>query len=65
MRDEAKCWLCGAVPSDKIRHVDHVKPWSKGGETVLESLQVLCNVCNVGKSDIELEDVIRTVRQQR
>jgi hypothetical protein len=54
MRDGARCRLCGAVPSDGIRlHVDHVKPWTKGGETVLENLQVLCNVCNIGKSDVE------------
>ena len=54
MRDGARCRLCGAVPSDRIRlHVDHVKPWSKGGETVLENLQILCNVCNIGKSDVE------------
>jgi 5-methylcytosine-specific restriction endonuclease McrA len=56
MRDGARCKLCGAAPSDGIRlHVDHVKPWSKGGETVLENLQILCNVCNIGKSDVELE----------
>lgn len=53
MRDGARCKLCGAAPSDGIRlHVDHVKPWSKGGETVLENLQILCDVCNIGKSDI-------------
>jgi hypothetical protein len=56
MRDGARCRLCGAAPSDGIRlHVDHVKPWSKGGETVLENLQILCNVCNIGKSDVEIE----------
>jgi 5-methylcytosine-specific restriction endonuclease McrA len=57
MRDGAKCRLCGAVPSDGIRlHVDHVKPWSKGGMTVIENLQILCNVCNLGKGDAELDD---------
>ncbi|MGB9070171.1 MAG: HNH endonuclease [Candidatus Acidiferrales bacterium] len=56
MRDGARCRLCGAVPGDGVRlHVDHVKPWSKDGETVLENLQILCNVCNIGKSDVELE----------
>ena len=56
MRDGARCRLCGAVPNDRIGlHVDHVKPWSKGGETVLENLRILCNVCNIGKSDVELE----------
>ncbi len=30
-------------------HVDHVIPWSKGGPTVFEHLQTLCNKCNLGK----------------
>jgi 5-methylcytosine-specific restriction endonuclease McrA len=30
-------------------HVDHVTPWSKGGETTLANLQTLCNKCNLGK----------------
>ena len=34
-------------------HVDHIKPWSKGGETILENLQTLCQKCNLGKSNIE------------
>lgn len=36
-----------------LLHVDHVIPWSKGGETTLENLRVLCSVCNIGKSDVE------------
>lgn len=57
MRDGARCRLCGAVPRDGVRlHVDHVKPWSKGGETVLENLQILCNICNIGKGDAEPEN---------
>lgn len=56
MRDGARCRLCGASPSDGARlHVDHVKPWSRGGETALENLQILCDICNIGKGDVELE----------
>jgi 5-methylcytosine-specific restriction endonuclease McrA len=32
-------------------HVDHIYPWAKGGETVVENLQTLCMTCNIGKSD--------------
>jgi 5-methylcytosine-specific restriction endonuclease McrA len=32
--------------------VDHIKPWTKGRETVMGNLQTLCNRCNIGKSDI-------------
>jgi hypothetical protein len=52
MRDGATCRLCGARPEHGARlHVDHIVPWSKGGETVLENLQILCETCNIGKSN--------------
>jgi hypothetical protein len=54
MRDGARCQLCGAeARNGALLHVDHIFPWSKGGETTLENLRVLCNVCNIGKSDVE------------
>lgn len=57
MKDGAKCKLCGATPQDGARlHVDHIIPWSKGGETVYENLQILCETCNIGKSNIEIND---------
>lgn len=55
LRDGATCRLCGARPEDGARlHVDHVRPWSKGGETVLENLQILCEKCNLGKTNMLL-----------
>ncbi len=55
MRDGARCQLCGAeARNGATLHVDHMVPWSKGGETTLQNLQVLCHVCNIGKSDIQL-----------
>ncbi len=55
MRDGARCQLCGAeARNGALLHVDHLVPWSKGGETTLQNLRVLCNVCNIGKSDVEL-----------
>lgn len=54
MRDGAACRLCGASPSSGARlHIDHIVPWNRGGETVIENLQVLCERCNIGKSDLE------------
>ena len=55
-RDNFKCCACGASPakdSSVELHIDHIIPWSKGGETVLENLQTLCSQCNIGKSDTE------------
>lgn len=54
-RDRFTCCACGASPalSPGVElHVDHIVPWSKGGETVLENLQTLCSVCNFGKSNL-------------
>ena len=54
IKDNCICRMCGASPakdSAVVLHVDHIKPWSKGGETGLENLQTLCAVCNIGKSD--------------
>lgn len=54
-RDNFKCCACGASPAKDPSvelHVDHITPWAKGGETVLENLQTLCSKCNWGKSDL-------------
>ena len=54
-RDNFKCCACGASPAKDPSvelHVDHIIPWSKGGETTLENLQTLCSRCNIGKSDL-------------
>lgn len=55
-RDRFTCCACGDSPARTPGvelHVDHIVPWSKGGETVLENLQTLCSVCNLGKSNVE------------
>lgn len=53
-RDNFKCCACGASPAKDPSvelHIDHIIPWSKGGETTIENLQTLCSKCNLGKSD--------------
>jgi len=55
-RDNFKCKSCGRSPATDpsiILHVDHLKAWANGGETILENLQTLCSKCNIGKSDLE------------
>ena len=55
-RDNFKCCKCGASPAKDPSvelHIDHIKPWSKGGETVMENLETLCSIWNLGKSDLE------------
>ncbi len=58
-RDRFTCRACGrspAVEPDVILHVDHIKAWSKGGETTMENLQTLCQRCNIGKSDLAMNE---------
>lgn len=55
LRDNFKCRICGASPATNptvVLHVDHIYPWSKGGETTIDNLQTLCSKCNYGKSDL-------------
>ena len=55
-RDNFKCCMCGRSPATTPGlelHIDHIKPWSKGGETLIDNLQTLCSDCNLGKSNIE------------
>jgi hypothetical protein len=57
IRDNCLCRMCGAGPAKDpavTLHVDHIVPWSKGGQTVLANLQTLCAVCNIGKGDQQL-----------
>lgn len=54
-RDDFKCVYCGDSPANKSGvelEIDHIIPWSKGGETVLSNLQTLCKKCNIGKSNL-------------
>lgn len=53
-RDNFKCCACGSSPAITPGielHVDHIIPWSKGGDTIVENLQTLCSKCNLGKSN--------------
>lgn len=55
LRDNFKCCYCGASPAKNpniVLHVDHILPWSKGGETVIENLQTACSTCNLGKNNM-------------
>lgn len=57
-RDDFKCCMCGRSPATTPGlelHIDHVVPWSKGGETVMDNLQTLCSDCNLGKSDLSMD----------
>ena len=47
-RDGAACVRCGS--SEKL-HFDHVIPVAKGGGNNADNVQILCQACNLKKSD--------------
>lgn len=47
-RDGGRCVYCGSTENLQL---DHIIPFSKGGATTLENLQLLCQKCNLGKSN--------------
>jgi Homing endonuclease associated repeat/HNH endonuclease len=54
VRGNFTCSFCKRqFPADEL-HIDHIKPWSKGGETTLENLQILCAEHNLVKGNMEL-----------
>jgi len=58
-RDGARCVLCGRTRAHGVTiHVDHIEPRSKRPdlELVLSNLQVMCEDCNRGKSNLDNTD---------
>ncbi len=43
---------CGKECSITEMHADHKEPWSLGGKTLKDNLQMLCKSCNLKKSNI-------------
>lgn len=49
-RDGMICGICGGqIASRAELHIDHIKPWSKGGPTTLGNLQATHAACNMKK----------------
>lgn len=54
LRDGFTCAKCGRSPMKEKGvelHVDHIIPWSKGGETLPDNLETKCAKCNLGKGN--------------
>jgi hypothetical protein len=55
-RDGRVCACCGVSSTTTTFHVDHIKPRSLFPELELsqDNLQVLCEECNLGKSNLDM-----------
>lgn len=50
-RDRFTCQYCGRKAPDVELHVDHIFPFSRGGESNETNLITSCKECNFGKND--------------
>ena len=50
-RQQGICPKCNKHFEIQDMQGDHITPWSKGGHTVIENLQMLCADCNRRKSN--------------
>ena len=55
-RDGNTCRLCGIKVTGENIHFDHILPWSKGGETTLENIQILCAHHNLVNGNVEYNE---------
>ena len=53
-RQKGICPYCHKQFEMKQMHGDHIVPWSKGGKTDRENLQMLCTECNIKKSNYDV-----------
>jgi hypothetical protein len=48
-RDSFTCQYCGRKAPLVALHVDHIRPWSRGGSNDIANLRTSCETCNIGK----------------
>ena len=63
-RDGFICQYCGSNPPNVILHVDHIIPVSKGGENIMDNYITSCSKCNLGKSNVSLKNIPKTLKEK-
>jgi len=62
-RDRFTCTYCGGKPPEVTLHVDHITPVAKGGDNDPANLVTSCSDCNLGKSDVPLDQTRAAVKR--
>lgn len=62
-RDQFTCQYCGGKPPAVILWVDHILAVSAGGDNERDNLAPSCDRCNQGKSDVPLEQVVKSLAE--
>lgn len=58
VRDGFTCRYCGRKVPEVTLELDHVVPFSKGGDNSKDNLVTACRECNNGKRDHELDTLV-------
>ena len=61
-KQHGKCAKCKKSLKPSSTHYDHIKPWEKGGKTVVENGQAICASCHSEKTR---DDRLKTVDKKR
>lgn len=66
-RDNFTCIYCGNKSTEAKLHIDHIIPYSRGGETTIHNLATACSDCNLGKKARKLsseQQILEIVRKR-
>lgn len=63
-RDKFVCQYCGQSPPAIILHVDHIIAVANGGGDEMENLITSCQACNLGKSDVPINQVSKPLKER-
>lgn len=63
-RDGFQCKYCGETPPKVILHIDHIHPVSDGGSNNIDNLVTACRSCNLGKSNIPLSEIPKSLKEK-
>ena len=63
-RDGFRCMYCGRTPPTVLLHVDHIIAVSNGGSNCKDNLATSCDQCNLGKSNVPLTSVPKSLQER-